>query len=229
MRDKNEKSYTYPSGLEGRPWSWDFYDDKPYTVRVVPSSNAINLFDASTDSDELSRQWVRTSSLNPLPEPGKAELQINMEKLFTSDPENVNGEKIYDYTCRYFFGRKIAGRSGDVGSKQKIIFKGRSLNEKDCLVQLALITSDGSAFGGLLTLKPGTTDYALNISELKLVKLVTLPRPYPTFLPYYFKGKGSDKLDLNKIESLQISIGPGIAETELQNRHGMAIGSVRLE
>ncbi len=229
VRDKNEKSYTYPSGLEGRPWSWDFYDDKPYTVRVVPSSNAINLFDASTDSDELSRQWVRTSSLNPLPEPGKAELQINMEKLFTSDPENVNGEKIYDYTCRYFFGRKIAGRSGDVGFKQKIIFKGRSLNEKDCLVQLAVITSDGSAFGGLLTLKPGTTDYALNISELKLVKLVTLPRPYPTFLPYYFKGKGSDKLDLNKIESLQISIGPGITETELQNRHGMAIGSVRLE
>jgi hypothetical protein len=64
---------------------------------------------------------------------------------------------------------------------------------------------------------------------LKPVKVVTLPRPYPTFLPYYFKGKGNDTLDMNKIESLQISIGPGISEAELQNKHGIAIESVRLE
>lgn len=229
VRDKNEKSYTYPAAREGRPWSWDFYDDKPYTVRVVSPSNPVYLFEAATDSEQLSRRWIRISSLNPLPEPGRAELEINVEKLFIPDPENTAGEKIYDYSCRYFFGNKTAGRSADVASKQKLVFKGHSLNEKDCIVQLALITSDGSAFGGLLTLNPGAADYTLNISELKLVKLVTLPRPYPTFLPYYFKGKGSDKLDLNKIESLQISIGPGIPENELQNRHGMAIESIRLE
>jgi hypothetical protein len=229
VRDSKEKSYTYPSGLEGRPWSWDFYDDKPYTVRVVPASNLLTLFDAETDSDELARPWVRTSSLNPRAEPGKAELHINVEKLFTSDPENVNAEKIYDYSCRYYFGKKIAGRAGDVGSKQKIVFKGHSLNNQDCIVQVALIASDGSAFGGLITLKPGTEDYALSIRELKPVRWVTLPRPYPTFLPYYFNGQGSDQLDMAKIESLQISIGPGIPEAELQNKHGMAIESIRLE
>jgi hypothetical protein len=229
VRDKMGKYYTYPSRIEGRPWSWDFYDDKPYTVRIVPPSHAINLFDAATDSDELSRQWVRTSSLSPLAEPGKAELQINVEKLFTSDPENVNAEKTYDYSCRYFFRRKIAGRVSDLAAKKKLVFKGHALNEKECVVQVALITSDGAAFGGLLRLKPGTADYPLNLSELQSVKLVTLPRPYPTFLPYYFKGKGSDKLDINKIESLQISIGPGIPEAELQNKHGIAIESVRLE
>ena len=229
VQDKQKKYYTYPSGLEGRPWSWDFYDDQPYMVRVVPPSNPINLFNAATDSDELSRQWVRTSSLNPLPESGKAELQINVEKLFTSDPENVNGEKIHDYSCRYFFGRKISGRMSDAVSMKKMIFRGRSLNEKECIIQVALITSDGSAFGGLITLQPGAGDYALNLDELKSVKLVTLPRPYPTFLPYYFKGNGTGKVDMSKIESLQISIGPGISQAELQNKHGIAIESVRLE
>jgi hypothetical protein len=57
VQDKKDTFHTYPSGLEGRPWSWDFYDDKPYTVRVVRSSNPINLFNAATDSDQLSRQW----------------------------------------------------------------------------------------------------------------------------------------------------------------------------
>lgn len=229
VRDKSEKFYTYPSGLEGRPWNWDFYDDKPYSIRVVPPSNPVTIFDASTDSDELSRQWVRTSFLNPLAAPGKAELQLNVEKLFTSDPENVNGQKIYDYSCRYFFGKKISGRAGDVASKQKIVFKGHSLNDKDCIVQLALITSDGSAFGGLITLKPGAADYELSLRDLKPVSIVTLPRPYPTFLSYFFNGKNTGKFDMNKIESLQISIGPGIPEGELQHKHGIAIESVRLE
>lgn len=229
IKDKANRFYTFPSGLEGRPWSWDFYDDKPYTVRIVPPANPISLFDAATDSEELSRQWVRTSSQNPLPESGKAELEINIEKLFTADPENVNGEKIYDYSARYFFGSKLTGRASDVASKQKIVFRGHSLNDKDCIVQIALITSDGSAFGGLIKLKPGTSDYSLNINELKSVRLVTLPRPYPTFLSYYFKVKGSEKFDLNKIESLQISIGPGISEAELQNKHGLAIERVWLE
>lgn len=229
VQDKGGKFYTYPSGLEGRPWNWDFYDDTPYKVRVVKPLSPITLFNAETDSDQLSRQWVRASALVPSVEPGRAELEINVEKLFTTDPENLNGEKIYDYSCRYFFKKKIAGRYEDVGSAKRIVFKGHSLNDKPCVVQVALVTSDGSAFGGLITLKPGLADYSLDISKLELVKTVILPRPYPTFLPYYFTGKGSDKYFMTRVETLQISIGPGIPEAELQNKHGIAIESVRLE
>lgn len=227
IKNKNGNVHTYPSGAAGRPWGWDFYDDKPYTVRVVSPSNPITIFDALTDSEKLSRQWLRISALKPLAAPSQAELEINVENLFAPDPENLEGEKIYDYSCRYFFGNKIAGRAEDVATKQKIVFKGRSLNNKNCVIQLALITSDGLAFGGLLTLTPGAADYVLRLSDLKQVPLVALPRPFPTFLPYYFMR--NDTLAITKIESMQISIGPGIAEAELRNKHGIAIESVRLE
>lgn len=229
LKDKSGKYHTFPSGAEGRPWAWDFYDDKPYTVRVVPPANPIWLFDASTDSDELSRQWNRGNSFAPLAEPGKSELRINVEKLFTSDPENVNGEKIYDYSCRYYFGKKVSGRAADLTSKQKLVFKGHALNDKECIIQVALIDKNGSAFGGLVTLKPEAGEYSIDLKELKPVKLVTLPRPYPTFLPYYFKGNENAKLDLNRVETLQISIGPGIPQAQLADKHGMAIESIRLE
>lgn len=229
VRDKNEIAHTYPSGFEGRPWSWDFYDDNPYSVRILKPASPLTLFNAETDSEHLSRQWIRTSSLIPLAEPGRSELHMNVERLFVPDPENVNGEKIYDYSCRYYFGKKISGRKNDLSSKQKIVVKGRSLNEKNCTVQVALITSDGSAFGGLVTLKAGADDYTLAVGDLKPVNLVTLPRPYPTFLPYYFTRKTTDKLDMSTVESLQISIGPGIPQTELQDKHGITIESIRLE
>ncbi len=226
---KKNKSYTYPSGNEGRPWSWEFYDDKTYATRIVPRTSSIYLFDASTDSEELSRQWIRTSSLMPLDEPGKAELLINVEKLFTADPENVNAEKIYDYSMRYFFGEKISGRKGDLTTKKMLVIKARSLNNEPCPLQIALITTDGMAYGGIVTLKPDAGEHSLMLTDLKQVKLVTLPRPYPTFLSYYFNGGSGRELDLNKIESIQLSIGPGIPENELQDKHGIAIESIRIK
>jgi len=36
-------------------------------------------------------------------------------------------------------------------------------------------------------------------------------------------------MDINAIESLQISIGPGTPEDELGNSHDVAVESVRLE
>lgn len=228
VKDKAGKSHTYPSGAEGRPWAWDFYDDKPYTVRVVSRTSPVHLFDASTDSEELSRQWLRGNSLAPVAESGKAELRINVEKLFTTDPENVNGEKVFDYSGRYFFGKKIAGRAGDLSAMRKLVFKGHALGEKDCIVQVALVTTSGSAFGGLITLKPGTADYSIDLNQLKPVRTVTLPRPYPTFLPYYFSGADTT-LDVTRIESLQLSVGPGIPQRELDGKHGFAVESVRLE
>jgi hypothetical protein len=72
-------------------------------------------------------------------------------------------------------------------------------------------------------------DYRISLAELKKVKLVTLPRPYPTFLPYFFEDGVSKKMDIAEVESLQISIGPGIPDSELSTSHALALESVRLE
>ena len=96
------------------------------------------------------------------------------------------------------------------------------------MVQLALITTDGMAYGGLANVDILPGDYSISIADLKQVKAVLLPRPYPSFLPYYFQ-PSTGAFNLSKVETLQISIGPGIAETDLKMKHGLAIESVRLE
>ena len=67
----------------------------------------------------------------------------------------------------------------------------------------------------------------LNLADLKPVRQVILPRPYPTFLPYFFDTPGTSVLNNSTIETLQISLGPG-----LDNRDGpyrFEIESVRLD
>jgi len=220
---------SYPSAVEGLPTDWDFYDENPYRVTVVPPTTPICLFDAMTDAEELSRQWNRDSHLLPTDIPGKAELQVNVEKLLASDPENKDAAKIYDYSMRYCFIHKLQGRKQDLSVAKKIVFHGRALNERPCKLQIALVMNDGSAYGGVIDVDPKKGNYELALANLKKVKLVSLPRPYPSFLDYYFESAAAGSLDMNAVETLQLSIGPGIAESDLQNKQGVGIESVSLE
>lgn len=223
------KYRTYPSGEEGRPSEWGYPDKAPYVVRVVPRTNPVYLFDAIDDADALSHQWLPGSRLVPSDQAGRAEYQVNVENLARPDSENPFGEKHDDYSMRFFFGEKVAGRIDDLKDKNELVFHGHALNNKPCVIQLTLITRYGDAYGADLTVSSSATDYSLPLELLKQVSLVTLPRPYPTFLPYYFDGGSHKPFDLADVETLQISIGPGIPMNELDAPHGIAIESVRLK
>jgi hypothetical protein len=95
--------------------------------------------------------------------------------------------------------------------------------------KVALITKGGEAFGGVIKVDAASTDYKLSLSALRKVKVVNLPRPYPTFPPYFFEDKRSETMDIMDAEVLQISIGPGIPDDQVNDSHGVAIESVRLE
>ncbi|MDP3358679.1 MAG: hypothetical protein Q8S41_04955 [Lutibacter sp.] len=154
---------------------------------------------------------------------------MNLEKLFEVDVENLNATPIYNYSFKHFILDKIQGRKNDLYSMENLIFKGRSLNDKPCKLQIAFVMNDGSSFGNTLEIGTESTDYKMSLADLKPVKTVTLPRPYPSFLPYYLEHNLSSEFDINKVESIQFSIGPGVPENELADKHGIAIISLRLE
>ena len=198
-------------------------------MRVVPNSNPIHLFNATKDSDLLAKEWRKSFQLVPTKNDEEAEYQMNLEKLFKVDVENLSAKPIYDYSFKHFILNKIEGRKNDLSSMKNLIFNGRSLNEKPCKLQIAFVMNDGSSFGNTIEIGTESTDYTMPLHDLKPVKTVTLPRPYPSFLPYYLDHNQSSDFDINKVESIQFSIGPGISENELADKHGIAIISLRLE
>ncbi|RLD28850.1 MAG: hypothetical protein DRI75_05360 [Bacteroidetes bacterium] len=220
---------TYPSANEGRPFEWDFYDRSTYKITVVPKSNPIYLFNANEDTNLLVRQWRNTFKLVPTENKGEAEYHINLEKLFYPDNENLNAKPIYDYSFKHFIIDKITGRETDLSSKSIIVFYGRALNDKPCKLQIAFVMDDGSSFGKVIEIGTELKEYKLSINELQPVKTVTLPRPYPTFLPYYFEHNINSEFNINKIESLQFSIGPEVPHKEREDMHGISMISLRLE
>ncbi len=229
VKQKDGNDMTFPAGKEGNLYDWDFYDRTPYKVAIVSKESPINLFNASKETDDLVRSWRRSFKLVPTDNFGEAEYQMNIGKLFVPDQENLNATPIYDYSFKHFIIDKVKSRSDDLLSKKTLVFHGRALNDKPCKLQIAFVLDDGSAYGKVIEIGTQNKDYLINFEDLKPVKTVTLPRPYPSFLPYYLQHEIVSDFDIRKVESLQFSIGPEILEDELLDSHGISIISVSLK
>jgi len=222
-------SRTFPADANGNPGEWDFYETASYATRIQKVGDPLYLFNAATDSDYIVGEWRRGNQIVPGTKPGDAEYQVKVEELFREDVENKNAKPIYDYSFRFNFSEKIKGRNDELNKHNKLILKARSLSGKSEKVQVAFVDKTAASFGKIIELQPVEGEYVIKLSELKPVKTVTLPRPYPSFLPYYFEHNNTGGFDLNKAEAIQISIGPGVEEKELNNSHEIGITSFRLE
>ncbi|QJD78898.1 glycoside hydrolase 5 family protein [Spirosoma rhododendri] len=221
---------TYPSGVAGSPDSWDFYDTAAWSVRVMPKQTPISLFNAATDTDRLSRDYLPESRLLPLSETGDAELWLPITNLATTDPEDKNAKPIYDYSMRYYVAANVAGRRRDVSSFPNLVLYGRSLDNQPCPVQVALITRSGTVYGGTVLVDATTGRFAVPVNQLKPVPFVSLPRPYPSFLPYFINTTSpATRLDPATIESIQLSVGPGMTPAQANQKHDLRIRRVTLE
>lgn len=228
---------TFPSGETGQPSNWDYYDKKSYRVAIVAKNSPLYIFKAVDDVDQMTKHFsyiyagrrsVSKSRIVPLAN-GNAELQLNPDKLFEEDPEYKTRERIYDFTYDHYIGKTMQERKEDLPLMTKLILKGHALNEKTCTIQISLVMKNGSAYGGTINAGVKLQDYELSLADLTPVKMVLMPRPYPTFLPYYFENASTGNFDITQVESIQFSIGPGIPTNELENKHSIAIESVSLK
>ncbi|MBK7869935.1 MAG: hypothetical protein IPJ74_04205 [Saprospiraceae bacterium] len=226
-----DKTITFPAEKEGLPSQWDFYNRETYNVNIRSKEQPVYLFHAQEDRNYLSAtRWLNNSRLIPLDALNESEFQVNVEELFRVDPENLNAPAIYDYTIKNYLNKKIGNYKKQLINKTKLILKARSLNEKPVLLQIALITKDGAAYGKTIEIGAEMQEYEILLKDLQKVNTVTMPRPYPTFLPYYFVNNNNNKdIDLQEIEGLQFSIGPGISQQKRSEKHGVSLVSLMLK
>jgi hypothetical protein len=202
---------------------------KTNTNSTVAASDPVSLFNPGEDDQWVNRNWIPESVAKKDIKTGSKYFSLALQGLTSIDEENPNGPVIADYSMRHYFGDLIAGRKNDVLQKKTIVINANAVGNSTFPVQVALVMKDGTAFGGSIELDSSHTRYTLKLDELKKVQTVILPRPYPTFLPYYSVAGKAETLDLSQIESLQISIGPGIKEDDYRNTYALKLVSVLLE
>ncbi|KEO75401.1 cellulase family glycosylhydrolase [Anditalea andensis] len=218
-----ETTRTFPSDIARQPSDWDFYAEEKYRTIIVRKDSPIHLFEPLADFDYLMKTWNRGVRLVPSEQAGAADLKVDLDTLPSYQHQD---DVTRDYSMRVYIGNKMKGRIPDLELMTKIRIEAETLYEEDVPVQIALISTTGETYGGIITITSGQKEYTLSINELSHVPMVNLPRPYPGFINYYFESPLNNPLDLSKIEGLQISVGPGINEPG--SRKGFVLQSISL-
>jgi hypothetical protein len=218
---KNAGDYfTFPSGEKEYPFYEDFYESNPWRVSVVKPEAPFCLFDACVDGKEISEPYGNTK-IDFIP-------SLSSEKSMMLVQVNNLQSIEHDFSLRSFCRSRVESRTQDLESKKELFISGKSLNNKPCKIQLTLIMKDATAFGGVITLQPEMGLYSISIKDLRKVKTVLLPHQIPNFLSYRDEGRSASVFNIKQVESIQISIGPGVSENQYNEKNGVAIESIGL-
>ena len=218
--EEGGSALTFPCEFPGRPGDWDFYGSA-WEVRVVGRGAPILLFSAGTDTPGLtydSRE--QRSKIVPSDQPGSSALRFIAWDLDLGE---------HDASIRSFFRDRTGGRLADEPSPTRLVLYGRSASGTAGKVQLALVTSDGFAYGAVVDIGGVSGRYAVRLGDLEPVRSPNIPHGYPVFLRYWADPGPKEPLDLRKAESLLISLGPGLSPGERASPVGVEIERVWLE
>jgi hypothetical protein len=211
---------TFPSEQRSLPTSWDFFG-KGWATRIVPAHAPVLLFEAATDAGNITADGrdVRYD-LVPSDRPGTSAMEVVAQHLNTGE---------HDLSFRFFFRDRVKPRAGDLRAAKRLVLFAKSATAAPCPVQVALITSDGAAYGAVAVIDPKFGSVSIPLSALRHVRSPNIPHGYPVFIPQWSEVGQQIPLELARAESVLISVGPGLAPGDYAAPHGLRLERIWLE
>ena len=218
---------TFPGGVDGDPYRWDFTGRAMWQVLVVGAAAPILLFDARRDLDHVLYphpwQYVRfRTDVVAGDEPERLALAAVVED-FAPPPHH--------FAVRTFLTEAERTRLGGITVEAALRIRARSVGRSADRMQVALVERDGTVWGAVLELTEAWGEFAVPLSELRRVPLVLLPRPYPQFLPYLFESAADERgPEPGNLDGLQFSVGADLfSDPTIAGSHGFEVARVVLE
>jgi hypothetical protein len=189
---KNKDIYVFPGGYKGDPYAWDSYGNETYETRVVPSNQPLEIFNANTDKtlNQYNTNW-RNTTFNYITTETPQQLALNI----TTKTNQLTG-------FQFYFGDRIKGRITELSSCNSMIIKARSNNPAS--MHVVLITKDAQSFGTNVAIGNTINEIKIPLQSFQPDSMLLLPRPYPGFLPLYFKAFGQKELKVEDVEKIEI-------------------------
>ncbi len=231
----------YDSTFYYAPWNKTFTSPQGELLQLgmgiaaTESNKPFYLFTA-TDMVRSNLKWIPSlrdeksyDTLLPELPPIRRNVHIQLDSIGQWDNENLHGPIIHDYTIRHYFGDMIKGHEKVIANDKVLVLNANAAEYTHCPVQVTLVQKNGQGFGYTFDVNDYDTAYYVLLDDLEPVPVVLMPRPFPSFLPYYSAVQQGTALDLTQIESVEISIGPGIPKADLRKQVDVFIKNVWIE
>ncbi len=221
IQKNNGDYYSFPGNHKGNPFAWDYYYNDTWQTFVANDKSNLEILNASKDRNLLLypafRRNTETQYIG-----GESSGQLALHMGVTTE---LQGDHTIGF--QYYFGDKLKGRVSELSSFSKVVVRVRTTSPQPIKAKLSLITSDASPYASYFTLDNNYRDIEIPLSKLQPDSSLLLPRPYPGFLPLWFK-TGKTNFSVTDIEKMEFTIGSDILPSELAKAYNFEIEWIRL-
>ncbi len=220
-----ESDYTiFPGGHKGNPNRWDDLNDDYWQTFVAAPDAKICLFNATADQGKTNAYVPETAKQAKIQWVGgsvSGQLALRMSTP-TLQQNQVLGMKLY-------VGDKINNRTSDLPGVTKLVIKARTTGAPTAKLRLALINQNAAAYATEVNLGADFKIIEIPLKDLKPDSSLLLPRPYPGFMPLWFKAVSFTGLKLPDVDKLEITFNSDLNTAQLGKSAGIEVESVWLE
>lgn len=219
LRKGNDVS-VFPGDLKGDPFAWDTYQNETWKIFVADEKSSLEIFNPTTDRTAWTfpvwRKGFQTSYIT-----GEQSGQL----IFRMTTNELGDAKAMGF--QFSFVDKVKGRRQEMDSFVKLVVRARTTNTTPIKAKVVLIGQDASSLSAFISLSNDFQDLEIPLNSFVADAALLMPRPYPGFLPLYFKGPNSgNKLKLFDLEKVEITIGSDLAESELKKPHTFDVENI---
>lgn len=198
--EKGKDILTFPGKINSSPNNWDFNSPESYQLKILPVSDNITIYNPLKDKNNIifSNIWrvVEYNIDYTFDESKNAELNIFINKIKENYPELAFQIYVGDYLNEI-----------QLNDNSKLLIELKNNNEKISKILVRFLFNDGTASQSEIKLSNNYQTFEIPIPKPEEMQYALLPRPYPTFLPYWFSTSQLKMINEKlKLESIQIAI-----------------------
>jgi hypothetical protein len=198
------KHVTFPGGVEGDPWAWDYYHTDSYQLWVAAEQGQLMLFNPTQDrSIQVFPNLWRTDERQFITGQRAGQLILRLTA------KELPNEATFGFQQSLL--THLQGRQSELAAFDKLVVRLRT--SKAVPVTVALVNTKAAAFSA--TVPSGNTlqDIEIPLNTLRPGRFMLLPRPYPGFHPFWFQAEKPGAFSLHDLDKLQIFLAEGTAAT----------------
>jgi hypothetical protein len=219
---KGNEFAVFPGNYKSNPFAWDNYYYETWKIFVAADKGKLKIFDPTVDRAARIYPGFRRdfqSSYITGSEASQLILRLNTTEL--------SGDHTIGFV--QFFGDKLKGRITELDSFDKLVIRARTAETQPVKAKITLTNKDAFSFSASVMLTSAFQDISVPLNNLNPDSMLLLPRPYPGFLPLWFKASGVASFKLPEMEKIQVTIGADMPESEFKKTYSLEVESIWLE
>jgi hypothetical protein len=189
-------NYTaFPGYHTGDPYAWDNYQRDTWQTYIAAPNTMLSLLDVANNKDLITVPSYTSGAYTSGDRSEQLAIRIS-----------GNGSKRDTVTgVSRAVAAQLKGRSGELPAFNTVVVRARVTGKQNAAARIALITTDAAAFASTVPLTNEFRDIELPLNGFSADRTLLLPRPYPGFLPLWFKGKDQTIPDLRTLDKIEIT------------------------